>query len=101
MSKLSYMTKYRLRSEADIDVVRQKLADLKAELAETDKSIDTAEKEKSEAGRNYQTYLRQMQSDYDRILDKLRREQEEIKQAEQEQQREQRQQEKSRNQYYI
>ena len=58
-------------------------------------------KEKLEAGRNYQTYLRQMQSDYDIILDKLRREQEEIKQAEQEQQREQRQQKRSRNQYYI
>ena len=101
MSKLSYMTKYRLRSEADIDVIRQKLADLKSELAETDKSIEAAEKEKLEAGRNYKTYLRQMQSDYDHILDKLRHEQEEIKQAEQEQQREQRQQERSRNQYYI
>ena len=104
MSKLSYMTKYRLRSETDIDVIRQKLSDLKAELAETDKSIEAAEKEKLEAGRNYQTYLRQMQSDYDFILEKLKREQEEIKQAEQEQQREQQRQnrqERSRNQYYI
>ena len=102
LDELSYMTKYRLRSEADIDVFRQELAELKSELAETEKNIETAEKEKSEAGRNYQTYLRQMQSDYDFILNKLRREQEEIRQAEQEQQREQEQETQTRtNNRYI
>ncbi len=103
LDKLSCMTKYRLRSDADIDVFRQEIADLKNELAETEKNIETAEKEKSEAGRNYQTYLRQMQSDYDLILDKLRREQEEIRKTEQEQQREQEQERQTRtnNNRYI
>ena len=104
MSKFSYLTKYRLRSESDIDVHRQELEKLKSELAETEKSLETAERKKSAISNYYQTYLRQMQSDYDFILEKLKREQEEIKQAEQERQREQQRQERqerSRNQYYI
>ena len=56
---------------------------MKSELSEIDKSLDIAEKEKSTASGNYKTYLRQMQSDYDFILERQRQEQEEIKQAEQ------------------
>ena len=87
--KLNYLSKYNLRSEADIEVQRQMLEKLKSELSETEKSLETAEKEKFTAAGNYKTYLRQMQSDYDFVLEKMRREQEEIKLAEQDIQREQ------------
>ena len=87
--KLNYIAKYKLRSEEDIAVHGQELERLKSELSEIDKSIDIAEKEKSTAAANYKTYLRQMQSDYDFVLEKMRREQEEIRLAEQDIQQEQ------------
>ena len=82
--KLNYLSKYNLRSEADIEVQRQMLEKLKSELSETEKSLEIAEKEKSTAAANYKTYLRQMQSDYDFVLEKMRRKQEELKRAERE-----------------
>ena len=82
--KLNYLAKYNLRSEADIEVQLQELERLKSELSEIDKSIDIVEKEKSTAANNYKTYLRQMQSDYDFVLNKLKREQDEVRQAERE-----------------
>ena len=85
--KLNYPAKYNLRSEEDIAVHEQELEKLKSELSETEKSLDVAEKEKSKSAGNYKTYLRQMQSDYDFVLEKMRREQEEIKLAEQDIQR--------------
>ena len=84
LMKYNYLTKFNLRSEADIEVHKQELERLKSELSETEKSLDVAEKEKSTAAANYKTYLRQMQSDYDFVLEKMRREQEEIRQAERE-----------------
>ncbi len=65
-------------------VMVKKLERLKVELSETEKSLDIAEKKKSIAASNYTTYLRQMQSDYDFVFEKMRREQEEIEQAERE-----------------
>lgn len=85
--KLKYLAKYNLRSDADIEVHRQELEKLKSELSETEKRLEAAEKEKSTAAGNYKTYLRQMQSDYDFILEKLKREQEEVRTAEQNLQR--------------
>ncbi|MDE5860525.1 MAG: hypothetical protein K2H23_09130, partial [Oscillospiraceae bacterium] len=87
--KLNYLAKYKLRSEADIEVQRQMLEKLKLELSETEKSLETAEKDKYTAAANYKTYLRQMQSDYDFVLEKMRREQEKIRLVEQDIQREQ------------
>ena len=85
--KLKHLIKYKLRSEEDISVHEQELEKLKSELFETEKSLETAEKEKSTAADNYKTYLRQMQSDYDFVFEKMRREQEKIKLAEQDIQR--------------
>lgn len=85
--KLKYLAKYNLRSEADIEVHRQELEKLKSELSETEKSLEAAEKEKSTAVWNYKIYLRQMQSDYDFVLENLKREREEIERAERELQR--------------
>ena len=82
--KLNHLMKFNLRSEADIEVHKQKLERLKSELSETEKSLETAEKERSIAAGNYKTYLRQMQSDYDFVLNKHKREQEEVRQAERE-----------------
>lgn len=82
LAKLNYLAKYNLRSEEDIKAHGQELERLRYELSEINKSLDIAEKEKAEAAGNYKTYLRQMQSDYDFILERQRREQEEIKQAE-------------------
>ena len=80
--KLNYLSKYNLRSEEDIAVHRQELEKLKSKFSETEKSLETAEKGKSTAANNYKTYSRQMQSDYDFVLEKMRWEQEELKQAE-------------------
>ena len=85
--KLNYLAKYKLRSEEDIESHRQELERLKSELSETEKSLESAEKEKFTAAANYKTYLQQMQSDYDFVLEKMRRDQEEIKLAEQNLQR--------------
>ena len=80
--KLNHLTKFNLRSEEDITMHGRELEKLKSELSETEKSLDVAEKEKSTAAGNYKTYLRQMQSDYDFVFEKMRREQEDIEQAE-------------------
>lgn len=82
LAELSFLSKYKLRSADDIAAYEKTLEMLKSELSETEKSLDVAEKEKSTAAGNYKTYLRQMQSDYDFVLEKLRREQEEIERAE-------------------
>ena len=87
LMKYNYLTKFNLRSKADIEVQRQTLERLKSELSETEESLETAENEKSTAASNYKTYLRQMQSDYDFVLNKLKREQEEIDFAKQDIQR--------------
>ena len=82
LAELSCLAKYGLHSEADIKAHGQELERLKSELSETEKSLDIAEKEKSTAAGNYKTYLRQMQSDYDFILERQHREQEKLEQAE-------------------
>ena len=89
LAKLNYLAKYNLRYEADIEAQHQTLERLKSELSETEESLEVAKKEKSTAAGNYKTYLQQMQSDYDFVLEKMRREQEEIRIAEQDIQREQ------------
>lgn len=98
--KLNYLAKYKLRSEEDIESHRQELERLKSELSETEESLETAEKEKSTAAGNYKTYLQQMQSDYDFVLEKMRREREEIKLAEQDIQREQERTVQTSQKYY-
>ena len=82
LAELSFLSKYKLRSEEDIAAHEKTLEKLKLELSDTEKSLDVAETEKSTAAGNYKTYLRQIQSDYDFVLEKIRREQEELEQAE-------------------
>ncbi|MCM1059876.1 MAG: relaxase/mobilization nuclease domain-containing protein [Eubacterium sp.] len=84
LAKYRHLAKYNLHSADDIETHGRELERLKSELSDIEKSLETAEKEKSAAANNYKTYLRQMQSDYDFILERQRREREEIKQAEQE-----------------
>lgn len=82
LMKIRNLAKFHLRTEEDIERYRQELNELKSELPQIDKSLENAETARLEAANNYKTYLRQMQSDYTFILEKMRREQEEIKQAE-------------------
>lgn len=82
LSGLSYLAKHSLRSAEDIAAHGQILEKLKSELSDTDKNFEVAETDKRQAAENYKTYLRQMQSDYDYILEKMRREQEELEQTE-------------------
>lgn len=84
LAKYRHLVKFGLRSADDIDVHRQEIEKVKSEVSEIDGKIEIAEKEKSAAANNYKTYLRQMRSDYDFILEKMRREREKIEQAEQE-----------------
>ncbi len=67
-----------MQSEEDIAKYRQELSELKAKLPQADEELQTAEKEKSEVTAHYQTYLQQMQTDYDYILKKMKREKEEL-----------------------
>ena len=83
LAELSFLSKYKLRSAEDIAAHGKTLEKLKSDLSDIEKSLDIAEKEKSLAANNYKTYLRQMQSDYDFVLEKIRQEQEEIERAEQ------------------
>ena len=89
LSGLSYLTKYNLHSEDNIAAHGQVLEKLKSELSDVEKCLEAAEKEKVTTANNYKTYLRQMQSDYDYVLEKMRRDQEELEQAELNFQREQ------------
>ncbi len=98
--KLNYLAKYNLRSEEDIAMHGQELEKLKSELSKTESSFEVAEKEKSAAASNYKTYLRQMQSDYDFVFEKMRREREEIRLAEQDIQREQERTVRASQKYY-
>ncbi len=82
LMKLKPLVKFKLKSEADIEKYRLEIDALKKELSESDSGLEFAEKEKSEAAKNYRTYLQQMQSEYDFILDRLRREQEEVRKFE-------------------
>ncbi|MCM1382409.1 MAG: hypothetical protein NC192_10750 [Muribaculaceae bacterium] len=84
LAKYRHLVKFRLRSVNDIEVHGQEIEKLKSEVSEIDKSIEIAEKDRFAAANNYKIYLRQMQSDYDFILEKMRREREEIEQAERE-----------------
>ena len=82
LMKLKSLVKFKLKSEDDIEKYRLELDSLKKELSESDGALEIAEREKTEAAKNYRTYLQQMQSEYDFILDRLRREQEEIRELE-------------------
>lgn len=82
LAGLSYLSKYGLRSAEDITAHGKILEKLKTELSDAEKNLEAAESEKRQAAENYKTYLRQMQSDYNYILEKMRREQEELEQAE-------------------
>ena len=97
---MSFLTKFNLRSAEDIAAHGKTLEKLKSELSDTEKNLEAAESEKRQAAENYKTYLRQMQSDYDYVLEKLKREQEEIRIAEQDLQAEQEQAVQTNQKYY-
>lgn len=84
LAELSFLSKYKLHSAEDIASHGQEHERLKRELSETETSLAAAEKEKSEAANNYKTYLRQIQTDYDFIIERKRKEQKEIKKSEME-----------------
>ena len=76
-----YLSKHRIESAADIEARKQKLSKLKSELSIAEENLAVATAEKKECGSYYSTYLKQMQSDYDRIFEKAKREKEEMEQA--------------------
>ncbi len=104
MEGLKYLAKHNLRSSEDVESHKRELVKLTAKLSQVQESCEAAENEKRTAGQNYQTYLRQMQSEYDFILESIRREQEEILKAEQDihrkQEREKESQNRTRNNFY-
>lgn len=100
LAELNFLSKYKLRSVEDIAAREKTLEMLKLDLSDIEKSLDVAENEKSTAANNYKTYLRQMQSDYDYIHEKLRREREEIEQAERELQLEKTKETRRENNYF-
>lgn len=63
---------------SNIEAHKEKLAELKSQLAVTEKTFETVNAEKKEYGSYYQNYLRQMQSDFDVLLQKARLEQQAI-----------------------
>lgn len=100
LAGLSYLAKYNLRSSEDIAAHGKTLETLKTELSDAEKNLEAAKTDKRQAAENYKTYLRQMQSDYDYVLEKLKREREEIRIAEQDLQTEQEQAVQTNQKYY-
>lgn len=98
-AEIKFLAKFKLHSEEDIADYGRELEKLKSDLSDLDGEIQIAEKEKSEVTQIYQTYLRQMQSDFDFILERMKREREEIKAAEQQLDREQERQSANQNYY--
>lgn len=100
LAELSFLSKYKLRSVEDIAAHGKNLEKLKAELSDMEKSLEAAETEKRQAAENYKTYLRQMQSDYDYILEKIWRERDEMEQAERDLQLEKSGETRRKNDYF-
>ena len=100
LAGLSYLAKYNLRSLEDIAAHGKNLEKLKTELSDAEKNLEASVTEKRHAAKNYKTYLRQMQRDYDYVLEKLKREREEIRIAEQDLQTEQEQAVQTNQKYY-
>ncbi|MCI7350029.1 MAG: relaxase/mobilization nuclease domain-containing protein [Ruminococcus sp.] len=61
-----------------IEAHKEKLAELKSQLAVTEETFEAVNAEKKEYGGYYRNFLRQMQSDYDVLLEKARAEQQAI-----------------------
>lgn len=96
LREIKYLTELNISSEEDIENHKTVLEQLKTELEKTEKELSAADNEKREAAENYKTYLRQTESDYDRILRKIKEEQEKAEDI-REQQSEQQQEENYRN----
>ncbi len=60
---------------SNIEAHKKKLTELKSQFAVTAENFEIVNAEKKEYGSYYQNYLRQMQSDYDILLEKARAEQ--------------------------
>ena len=63
-----------ISSQEDIDGHIRLLYDLELRYSELEKECDDADSKKKETGSYYSTYIRQMKSDYDILLEKLREE---------------------------
>ena len=87
LTEMKFLDRFELRTNEDIEKYRQELDTLKSELPKAEEELQAAEKEKSEITSYYQTYLQQMQSDYDYVLEKLKCEREEQEQSEEQQER--------------
>lgn len=61
-----------------IEAHKEKLAELKSQLAVTEEKFEAVNAEKKEYGSYYRNFLRQMQSDYDVLLEKARAEQQAV-----------------------
>lgn len=78
LREMKYLMDIGISSAADIEQHNEALVQLKLQLEKTEKELEEKISEKREAAENYKTYLRQMQSDYDFILEKLKRESKEL-----------------------
>ena len=61
-----------------IEAHKEKLAEMKSQFAVTEEKFEAVNAEKKEYGGYYRNFLRQMQSDYDVLLEKARAEQQAI-----------------------
>lgn len=103
LESLDYLSEYGLLTFDDVESCRQKLVRLKAELPKVQEQLAAAENEKREAAEHYRNYIRQMESDFDFIREKIKSEQEKIEKAEREIQRERAEENRkhTRNDYYM
>ncbi len=97
LEKYEYLSDCDIRSETDIEAHREKLSCLKSEFSEIDEKIEAAEIEKKTAAGNYSVYLGQMKSDYEVILEKMKRERGEREAAEKNRKTEEREAELNEN----
>lgn len=74
LSSMQRIKEYNVHSKEDLDKVSLEFAQAKSELADMQGEYEKAVAEKKAAGANYKTFIRQLESDYERILYSARKE---------------------------
>ena len=78
LRKLNYLLKKGIGTKADVSEHIRIADDLKVRLSQLDEEYKNALSEKKLLGRNYTVFIGQMKNDYEKILDSLRREKDEL-----------------------
>lgn len=77
MKALKYLYDYKIETEDDVELHKNNADELKKQLAEIEHEVEESARIRKSISEKYELYISQMKSDYDIILEKLKREKEE------------------------